>query len=205
MSIGPRRYSGRGHGTDPQDPSPLDRVHRAVLRLPALAAFTVATRLLLAIGFIPPGLRKTLGHRFTLIPPEGSAVGQFFEGFFQSGEYYGFVGLMQVAAGVMLLVPGTPGTALLGALLYLPIMVNIFVITVAMQFRGTWVIVGAMLLANLYLLAWDRSRLGIIATRRIGGAVRRNRAKTTIARSVLFREPLPLAPDHRPQRRGLRA
>lgn len=158
----------------------LDLVHRAVVRRPALAAFTVATRLLLAIGFIPPGLRKALGHRFTLIPPEGSAVGLFFEGFFQSGEYYGFVGLMQVAAGVMLLVPGT---ALLGALLYLPIVVNIFVITVAMQFRGTWVIVGAMLLANLYLLAWDYDRL----------------------RTVLFRDPPPLAPDHRPQRRGLMA
>ena len=90
------------------------------------------------------------------------------------------VGLMQVAAGVLLLIPGT---ALLGALLYLPIIVNIFVITVAMEFRGTWVIVGAMLLANLYLLAWDYDRL----------------------RNVLFREPPPLAPDHRPQRRGLGA
>lgn len=158
----------------------LDRVHRAVVRRPALAAFTAATRLLLAIGFIPPGLRKALGHRFTQIPPEGSAVGLFFEGFFQSGEYYGFVGLMQVAAGVLLLVPGT---ALLGAVLYLPIIANIFVITVAMQFRGTWVIAGAMLLANLYLLAWDYDRL----------------------RTVLFRDPPPLAPDHRPERRGLMA
>ena len=156
----------------------LDRVHRVVVRLPALATFTVATRLLLAIGFIPPGLRKALGYRFTLIPPEGSAVGLFFEGFFQSGEYYGFVGLIQIAAGVMLLVPST---ALLGALLYLPIIVNIFVITVAMEFRGTWVIVGGMLLANLYLLAWDYDRL----------------------RTVLFRDPPPLAPDHRPERRGL--
>ena len=151
----------------------LDRVHRVAVRLPGLVALTVATRLLLAIGF-----KKALGERFTLIPPEGSAVGLFFEGFFQSGEYYGFVGLMQVAAGVLLLIPGT---ALLGALLYLPVVVNIFVITVAMQFGGTWVIVGAMLLANLYLLAWDYDRL----------------------RNVLFREPPPLAPDHRPQRRGL--
>ena len=68
-------------------------------------------------------------------------------------------------------------------LLYLPIIVNIFVITVAMQFRGTWVIVGAMLLANLYLLAWDYDRL----------------------RTVLFRDPPPLAPDHRPEGRGLAA
>jgi uncharacterized membrane protein YphA (DoxX/SURF4 family) len=155
----------------------LDRVHRAVVRLPALAVLTVATRLLLAVGFIPPGLAKVLGNRFTLLPPEGSAVGLFFEGFFQSGAYYGFVGLMQVAAGVMLLVPGT---ALLGALLYLPIVVNIFVITVALQFRGTWLIAGAMLFANLYLLAWDYDRL----------------------RTIVFREPPPLTPDHRPQRRG---
>ena len=132
----------------------------------------------LALGFIPPGLTKALGHRFTLIPPEDSAVGLFFESFFQSGEYYGFVGITQVAAGVMLLVPYT---ALLGALLYLPIIVNIFVITVAMGFRGTWVIVGAMLLANLYLLAWDYDRL----------------------RTVLFREAPALAPDHRPEPRGL--
>ncbi len=156
----------------------LDSIHRRIVNLPLTSAFTTLTRVLLAIGFIPPGLTKLLGTRFTLIPAEASAIGLFFEGFFQSGEYYGFVGLMQVVAGVLLLVPRT---ALLGALIYLPIIGNIFVITVAMGFQGTWVIAGLMLLADVYLLAWDYDRL----------------------RTVLFRDPPPLPSDHRPPRRGL--
>ena len=133
----------------------LDRLHARACRSVWLQRFTVLTRVLLAAGFIPPGLTKLAGHRFTLLGPD-DPVGYFFDAFFQAGAFYGFVGAMQVLAGVLLLVPRT---ATLGAVLYLPIISNIFVITVAMHFRGTWAIAGLMTLACLWLLAWDYDRL----------------------------------------------
>jgi magnesium-transporting ATPase (P-type) len=46
-----------------------------------------------------------------------------------------------------------------GAVLFLPIITNIFVITVSYKFAGTPLITFLMLLANLYLLIWDWNKL----------------------------------------------
>lgn len=146
--------------TDPQPhtlslPMPLepalDHLHARITTNRWLQRLTAFTRVMLAIGFIPPGMTKVLGHRFTIISPETS-IGSFFEAFFQASEYYVFVGAAQVLAGLLLLIPRT---AALGTVLYFPIILNIFVITMAMHFRGTWVITGMMLLATTYLLLWD--------------------------------------------------
>jgi hypothetical protein len=51
-----------------------------------------------------------------------------------------------------------PRTALLGAICYFPIILNICVLTYAVRFEGTR-IATLMLLANLFLLAWDYDRL----------------------------------------------
>jgi hypothetical protein len=51
-----------------------------------------------------------------------------------------------------------PRTTLLGALLYLPIIFNICVLTYATRFEGTR-IATLMLLANVFLLCWDYPRL----------------------------------------------
>ena len=117
--------------------------------------FTVATRILLAIGFLPSGLTKVLGNRFTLLGPD-TPIGYFFDALYQSGFYWHFIGLGQVLAAVLLLIPRT---ATLGAMVYFPIILNIFVITVSMHFRGTPFITGLMLLACIYLLCWDYDKL----------------------------------------------
>ena len=52
--------------------------------------------------------------------------------------------------------------ATLGAVLFLPIMLNIFVITISYYFAATPVITGLMLLANVYLLVWDWPRLSVV-------------------------------------------
>ncbi len=129
--------------------------HHSVRTHPVMDTFTVLTRWLLAFGFIPPGMTKALGNPFTIISPE-TPVGSFFEVFFQSGSYYTFVGLGQVLAGLLLL---TRRSALLGSMLYFPIMLNIVVITWAMGFRGTWLVTFFMLGANLFLLFWHFDRL----------------------------------------------
>jgi hypothetical protein len=132
----------------------LDRLHAHAVRQPWLQLFAALNRGLLAFSFIPSGLTKVLGHRFTTLPTN-TPVGYFFEAFFQAGAYYRFVGFVQLLSGLLLLFPST---AALGAALYFPIILNIFLITVTMQFQGTPLITGAMLLANLFLLCWDYDR-----------------------------------------------
>lgn len=116
---------------------------------------TLGTRLLLAVGFIPTGMVKLLGRRFTLMSPE-SDLGLFFETLYRSGLYWRFLGLTQVVAGLLVL---WNVTATVGAMLFFGIMLNVFVITLSYDFRLTPVVTGLMLLATLYLMLWDYDRL----------------------------------------------
>ena len=133
----------------------IDRAHAWARRQRWLRVFTVLTRVLLAVAFIPSGLTKTLGNRFTRLGLD-SPVGFFFESLYRTGFYWRFLGLCQLAAALLLLIPKT---ATLGALVYFPLIINIFVITVSLHFTGTPFITGLMLLANIYLLCWDYDRL----------------------------------------------
>ena len=144
----------------------LDRFHARVVRSRWLQRFTAATRLLLAVGFIGPGAVKVMGHRFTQLPTS-DPVGLFFDAFFQAGEFYVFVGLVQVVAGLLLV---WPRTATLGAVLYTPVILNVTVITWSIGFSGTRWITLLMSLACLWLLAWDYDRLkAILPLRRAAG------------------------------------
>ena len=136
-------------------PSPMDMLLMRVKQDRFLRVFTTFTRVLLALGFVPSGLKKVLYERFTQLGID-NPVGFFFEALYQTGFYYRFIGLAQITAAILLLIPRT---AFVGAMLYFPIILNIFIITVSMDFRGTPFITGAMLLANLYLLGWDYDRL----------------------------------------------
>jgi hypothetical protein len=142
----------------------LDSLHARIVSSRFLVVFTTVTRVLLALAFLRSGLVKALGRRFTTLPVT-DPVGYFFDGFFSAAGYYQFVGIMQLAAAALLLLPWT---ATLGAVLYLPIIVNIFVITVGVGFGGTQVITGLMLLANVYLLCWDYDRWKDLLPRRVG-------------------------------------
>jgi uncharacterized membrane protein YphA (DoxX/SURF4 family) len=137
------------------DHSALDRAHARARGERFLRIFTVVTRILLALGFIPSGITKVLGNRFTVLGID-NPVGFFFEAMYRTGYYWRFLGLCQLVAALLLLVPRT---ATVGALVYFPLILNIFVITVALDFRGTPVITGLMLLANIYLLCWDYDKL----------------------------------------------
>lgn len=141
----------------------LDRRHAWAVRQPALHLLALLSRVLLALAFLPSGLVKIRGEPFTMLPVT-DPVGYFFAGFFSAPGYYGFVGVMQWLAGALLLIPRT---ATLGALAYLPIALNIFVITVAVHFGGTGVVTGGMVLANVWLLFWDWDRMRGV----VGGAV----------------------------------
>ena len=149
--------------------SPPDRLlrwHAWARSRPWLGRFTLANRLLLAMAFIPTGLVKATGQRFTLLPVE-NPVGFFFEAMYQTGPYWYFIGIMQVVAGLFLLVPGT---ATVGALLFVPIVVSIVLITWGIGFGNTvWITVG-MLASVTYLLCWDGDRIWKAAANVIGPA-----------------------------------
>ena len=136
----------------------LDSLHAKVKQIRLLHYFTVFNRITLAIAFIPSGLTKLLGNRFTQIPID-NPVGFFFEAFYQTGGWYRFVGFAQVLAAILLLIPRT---STLGATIFFPIVLNIAIITYAVGFQGTWVITLLMFLSNLYLICWDYDKFKAI-------------------------------------------
>ena len=139
----------------------IDRLFAWVRGSALLYRFTLFTRALLIAGFIPTGMVKLLGRRFTSLGLD-SPVGAFFECMYQTGFYWRFLGFSQVLAAVLLVFPRT---AHLGAAIFLPIMLNIFVITVSVGFTGTPVITGLMVLAAAYLCFWDYDRFRPLLTR----------------------------------------
>jgi hypothetical protein len=136
----------------------LDRLHASARRLPGLHRLAVISRILLALAFIPTGLVKLLGRRFTLLGTD-NPVGAFFEAMYQTGFYWNFLGLGQVSAGILLVIPAT-GT--LGAMMFLPIILNVTVVTWSIGFGNTAYVTSLMLLANVFLLCWDYDRLKLI-------------------------------------------
>ncbi|MGI9516507.1 MAG: hypothetical protein ACR2NP_05660 [Pirellulaceae bacterium] len=127
-----------------------------------LYRFTLLTRILLAAAFLPTGMVKLMGRRFTLIGPE-HPVGAFFEAMYQTGFFWNFIGLVQVVAAVLLLIPPL---AHLGAAIFVPIIINIFVITLSLAFGNTAIITGLMVLAVTWLCVWDFDRFRSMLTTR---------------------------------------
>lgn len=128
----------------------LDSLHISARSRPWLSRFAWANRVVLALAFLPSGMTKLMGERFTSLGID-TAVGFFFEAMFRTGPYWRFLGLMQVAAAIMLLIPRTHALA---SLMYFAIVTNVFLITVGVGFRGTPYVVGMMLLASLFLVCW---------------------------------------------------
>ena len=131
--------------------SKLDQLHYKARQNKWLGYFAIFCRIMLAAGFIPSGMQKILGERFTTLAVE-HPMGHFLEAFYHTGFYYPFVGVMQVLAAILLLIPRT---VTIGAFIYLPIILNICVLSLAVRFDGSQVTSPLMLCAVLFLLAWD--------------------------------------------------
>lgn len=138
-------------------PPVLARPHGWVRRQPWLARFTLVNRILLAMAFLPTGLVKATGQRFTVLPVE-NPVGFFFEAMYRTGPYWHFIGFMQVVAAILLLLPST---ATVGALLVLPISFSILLITWGIGFGNTVFIAAGMTLSAIYLVCWDADRVWV--------------------------------------------
>ncbi len=115
----------------------------------------IGIRFLLGLSFMPSGIAKLAGERFTALSTE-TPIGYFFEALYQTGLYWQFLGFCQVFSAFLLF---TQRFALLGALFFFGISLNIFMITISMDFTGTWIITSLMLFAAMILLSWDWYKL----------------------------------------------
>ena len=120
--------------------------------------FAVFCRITLALGFIISGIVKIRGERFASGLSVNNPMGHYLEALYHTEYYYTFIGISQLIIALLLVIPRT---AILGALMYFPIILNIFVLTYAVRFEGTRA-TTFMLLANLYLLCWYYDRIKYI-------------------------------------------
>ncbi len=124
--------------------------------------FIIYTRYLIGGAFVFASLVKVQGLRFTAESGADNPIASawhFFETMYQSGLYWKFIGVSQLLAGFLLL---TQKYSKLGALMNLPVIANIFVITLSYYFAFTPVITGLMLAANLLLLVWEWNELKLL-------------------------------------------
>ncbi|HVG16725.1 MAG TPA: hypothetical protein VM935_17250 [Chitinophagaceae bacterium] len=136
----------------------LNRLHSRVKKNKWLRYFAIFNRVGLALGFLPSGFVKIMGERFTSLSVN-HPMGNYLEALHRTGFYYTFIGIVQVLAAILLLIPRT---ALLGALIYFPVILNICILTFAVRFEGSWLSSPLMVLANLYLLCWNYDKLKYI-------------------------------------------
>jgi uncharacterized membrane protein YphA (DoxX/SURF4 family) len=132
--------------------STFEALHEKAKQNGWLWLFSIFCRLALAAGFIPSGIVKLTGERFASGVDANHPMGHYLEALHTTGYYYTFIGVAQVLAAVMLLIPRT---ATLGAFLYFPVILNICILSFAVRFDGSLFTAPLMVLANLYVLGWN--------------------------------------------------
>ena len=112
--------------------------------------FYWSVRVGIAITFILSGLRKLPGVKFTILPIT-NPVGAYFQAMYETGFYWNFIGYFQIIVGVLLLFNRF---MVASSLLMMPVTINIFLISVALNMSGTPIITSMMVLGNLFLMMW---------------------------------------------------
>ena len=138
--------------------SKFEALHRRTKQNRWMGYFTVFNRVALAAGFLPSGYVKIVGERFTDLH-NNHPMGHYLEALHMTGYYYTFIGIMQMTAAILLLIPRT---ATLGVLIYSPIILNICILSHSVCFIGSLVSSPLMVLSCIYLLCWDYDKLKYI-------------------------------------------
>ncbi|SKB35124.1 hypothetical protein [Daejeonella lutea] len=136
----------------------LESLHAKTVSNRWMRYFTTFTRFALIAGFLPPGWVKIIGERFTDLH-NNQPMGHYLEALHHTGYYYTFVGYAQILAALLLLFPRT---VVLGVLIYLPIILNICILSLAVRFEGSLLTAPAMVVACIYLLCWNYDRIKYI-------------------------------------------
>lgn len=130
--------------------------------LKGFQVFTIFVRYLLGIAFVWASILKIKGMRFEPHSGENTPMGSLshlLEAMYRSGFYWYFIGWGQLIAGLLIM---SQIFSTLGAMVYFPIMLSIFVLTTAFQGPVFLIMTSSMLLANIYLLLWDWNKLKFV-------------------------------------------
>jgi uncharacterized membrane protein YphA (DoxX/SURF4 family) len=136
--------------------SKLDQLHAEAKANKWLHYFSIFLRVALAFGFVTSGMVKIIGERFASGLSVNHPMGQYLEALHHTGFYYTFIGVMQVLAAILILVPRT---VVLGALLYFVIIFNICMLSYAVRFEGSMLTSPLMVLGALFLLCWNYDKI----------------------------------------------
>ena len=140
-------------------------MEKFILKIKQIAIFQIFTiflRYLLGIAFVWASILKIRGIRFTPFSGENAPINSLphlLESMYQSGFYWHFIGWGQLVAGFLLM---SQIFSTLGAIVYFPIILNIFVLTTYFESPMILAITLLMLLANIYLLLWDWNKLKFV-------------------------------------------
>ncbi len=152
----------------------LELLEKFVFRLKALKhfqIFTILVRYLLGAAFVWASILKIKGVRFAPEPSENipiESLAHFLEALYRFSFYWYFIGWGQLIAGFLMM---SQAFSSVGAVVYFPIMLNIFIITLSFQSPEILTITSLMLLGNIYLLLWDWNRLKFIVLYKPSGYV----------------------------------
>jgi uncharacterized membrane protein YphA (DoxX/SURF4 family) len=136
--------------------------------------FTIFVRYLLGIAFVWASILKIKGIRFEPNSGENTPIGSLshlLEAMYRSGFYWYFIGWGQLIAGLLIM---SQIFSTLGAVVYFPIMLAIFVLTTAFQGPVFLTMTSLMLLTNVYLLLWDWNKLKFIILNNPGEYIDQN-------------------------------
>ena len=130
-----------------------------------LQLFVIYTRYLIGSAFVFASIVKIKGERFSRpgINDPINTPFHLFETLYQTGLWWQIIGWGQFIAGTLLL---TQRYALLGAVANFPIIINVFFITISLNFSGTPLISSSMLLANILLLIWHWPQLKVLVNQK---------------------------------------
>jgi uncharacterized membrane protein YphA (DoxX/SURF4 family) len=142
-----------------------------IFRLKALwlfQIFTICIRYLLGLAFVWASIFKISGIRFTPVSGENAPIhslAHLLESMYRSGFYWRFIGWGQLIAGSLIM---SQTFSTLGAVVYFPIMLSIFILTAAFESSMFLVTASLMLSANICLLLWDWNRVKFIVAYKPG-------------------------------------
>ncbi len=136
--------------------------------LKSFQMLTILVRYLLGTAFVWASILKIEGVRFE--PQSGentpiNSLSHLLETMYRSGFYWSFIGWGQFIAGFLIM---SQIFSTFGAVVYLPIILSIFILTTAFKASVFLTMTSLMLLANIYLLFWDWNRLKFIILNKPG-------------------------------------
>jgi len=111
----------------------------------------VNLRFLIGFAFVPAALKKLLDQPFT-DPANHGRFHDFLHGFYATGWFYSFVGVVQLTAATLLC---TQRFATLGAVIALPVLTAIVAFCWSTQVYPTATVATLMWLGTLGLVMWD--------------------------------------------------